>query len=95
MQTIRRIISGWSVSKIIIVIILSFRVGTYKNKNIDHQGKETCMFGLPILNESSAIYALLPFLFDFFELKEKDHIGSKMNSQKRKCLYEKSVLLLS
>ena len=94
MQAIRRIISGWSASKIIIVIILSVRVGTYKNKNIDHQGKETT-FGLPILNESSAIYALLPFLFDFFELKEKDHIGSKMNSQKRKCLYEKSVLLLS
>ena len=32
--------SRWSVGKII--IILSFRVGTSKNENIDHQVKETC-----------------------------------------------------
>ena len=32
--------SGRSVSKII--IILSLRVGISKNKNIDHQVKETC-----------------------------------------------------
>ena len=36
-----RIISGRSVGKIII-IILSFRVGISKNKNIDHRSKETC-----------------------------------------------------
>ena len=32
-----------SVSKIII-IILSLRVGTSTNKNIDHRGKETCAY---------------------------------------------------
>ena len=38
-----RIISGRSVGKIIIIIIiLSFRVGISKNKNIDHRSKETC-----------------------------------------------------
>ena len=38
-QTVEIIISGWSVSKI---IILSFRVDTSKNKNIDHVVNETC-----------------------------------------------------
>ena len=33
--------SGWSVGKTIIIIV-SFMVGTSKNKNIDHQVKETC-----------------------------------------------------
>ena len=33
--------SGWSVCKII-MIILSFQVGTSKNKNIDHRVKKTC-----------------------------------------------------
>ena len=41
MQAVRRIIWVQSVSKIII-IILCFRVGTSKNKNIDHGAKETC-----------------------------------------------------
>ena len=36
-----RIILGWSVG-IIIIIILSFRVGIFKNKYFDHQIKETC-----------------------------------------------------
>ena len=45
-----RIILGWSVSKMII-IILSFRVGTFEIKNIDNWGKATCaMFGLPTQN---------------------------------------------
>ena len=39
-RTARRIISGWSVGKIII-INLSFRVSISKNKHIDQQGKET------------------------------------------------------
>ena len=29
------------------------------------------MFGLPIQNKNSAINASLPFLFNYFELKEK------------------------
>ena len=33
--------SGRSVGKIIIIIILSFRVGTSKNKSIDHRAKES------------------------------------------------------
>ena len=32
---------GWSLGKIIIIIILSFRVGISKNKIIDHRIKET------------------------------------------------------
>ena len=39
-QAVERIISGWSVGKIIIT--LSFGVDTSKNKNIDHGVKETC-----------------------------------------------------
>ena len=35
----------------------------------------------------------LPFLFDFFELKQRAHIRRKQIA-KEKCLYEKSVLLL-
>ena len=45
------------------------------------------MFGLPIQNKNSAINALLLFLFDFFELKERVHTRTKRNSQK-KCLHE-------
>ena len=41
-QAVGRIISGRSVGKIIIIIILSVRVGKSKNKNINHRGKETC-----------------------------------------------------
>ena len=41
-RAVRRIVSGQLVGKIIIIIILSFRVGTSKNINIDHQVKETC-----------------------------------------------------
>ena len=40
LRVVRRIVSYLSVSKII--IFLSFRVGTSRNKNIDHQVKETC-----------------------------------------------------
>ena len=40
MRAVRRIISGCSVDKII--IILSVRVGVYKNTNIGHRGKEAC-----------------------------------------------------
>ena len=39
-RAVERIISGRSVGKII--MILSFRVGTSKNTNIEHRVKETC-----------------------------------------------------
>ena len=56
-----------SVCKIVIIIILSFRVGTSKNENIHYRGKETCaMFGLLIQNKNSALNVFLPFVFDFF-----------------------------
>ena len=41
-RSVGRTFSGRLVGKII-VIILSFRVGTSKNKNIDYQLKETCV----------------------------------------------------
>ena len=41
MQAVERIILGWLVGKIIIIILI-FRVSTSKNKNIDDGVKETC-----------------------------------------------------
>ena len=38
-RAVRKIISGWSVGK---MIILNFRVGTSNNENIGHHVKETC-----------------------------------------------------
>ena len=60
-----------------IIIILSFRVSTSKNKNADHRVKETC-----------AIYVF------YCNIKEKDHIRRNIDNKKKKCLYEKSALLL-
>ena len=37
--------------------------------------------------QNSAISTSLPFLFDFFQLKEKDHIGRKMNVYMRNHFY--------
>ena len=50
------------------------------------------MFGFPIQNKDSEINALTTFLFDIFELKEKDHIRRKIHSEKsvymrNKCYY--------
>ena len=39
-------------------------------------------FGLPIQTKNSARNVSLTFLFDFFELKEKDYIKRKINSKK-------------
>ena len=65
---------GRSVGKMIIIIV-SFRVGIYKIKNIDHRSKEIyVMFGLPIQNRT------LPFLFNLFQLKERACIRGKINS---------------
>ena len=50
-QIVGRIILGRLVSKIM-KIILSFRVGTSKNENIDHRGRETCDY------ESDLIFLL-------------------------------------
>ena len=51
---------------------LRFKFDKYKNDNANHWGKETsAMFSLLIQNKNSAINASLPFLFNYFELKEK------------------------
>ena len=48
-----------------------------------HASKEPgSMFGLPIQYKNSAIIALLLFLFDYFKLKAKYHIRTKINSKK-------------
>ena len=39
------------------------------------------MFGLPIQNKNIAINASLTFSFDFFRLKENDHIRRKLSSK--------------
>ena len=66
---------GRSVGKIIIIIILSFRLGTFKIKNIDLRGKKTyAMFGLPIQNR------IVTFLVKLVELKERACIRRKINS---------------
>ena len=39
------------------------------------------MFGLPIQNKNIAINASLTFSFDFFRLKENDHIRRKWSSK--------------
>ena len=62
-----------------IIIILCFRVGISKNKNIDHRGKKfvlclVCQFKI----KNSAIHASFPF----FKLKEKDYIKRKIHSEK-------------
>ena len=40
-RAVGRIMSGHSVGKIMIIIV-SFKVGTSKSKNVDHRGEETC-----------------------------------------------------
>ena len=51
-------------------------------KKTELSGKETyALFDLPIQNRDSAIKSSLP-LFDFFELKGKDHLRRKINSKK-------------
>ena len=89
-QAVKRIISGWSVGKIIIT--LSFGVDTSKNKNIDHGVKETCaIMSTQVTYETdhitySNIIKCTKFLFFYIfhcNLKEKDHIKRNINSKKR------------
>ena len=77
---VRRIILGWSVAKITIIIFI-LRDGTSINKNIDNQGKETCAY------ESDHIYLIsdlmmssaINFCFLSFYFKEIDPIRRKAN----------------
>ena len=60
--------------------IVSFRVGTSKNKNTAHRERKICApFGLPIQNKNSAIIISLLFLLDLFELIKNIR---KISSQK-------------
>ena len=66
-------ISGWSVAKL--KIIQSFRVGIFKNENIDHWVKETCAItSTQVTYETDLIFLLcdstmssaLGFVFMYF-----------------------------
>ena len=79
-----------------IIIIVSFRVGTSKNKNIGHRIKETCaIMSIQVTYEIDHIFFcrdwmsikftkfLLFFNVFYFNLKEKYHIRKNINSKKR------------
>ena len=50
---------------------------------MDHHKGTYAMFGLPNENKNSTENPSLPFLTDFFKLKEKDHISRKINSKQK------------
>ena len=89
MRAVERIISGRSVGKIMTIIILSFRVGTSKNKNIDNGVKQTCAIILTQvtyeIDHISFLSSALSFCFyvSYRYLKEEDRFKRNMNSQKR------------
>ena len=92
-QAVRRIILGWSVGKIL--IILSFSVSTSKSKNIDHQVKEACAIYVSTSYIWNQPHLFTPWFnnvkctkFLFFSvfycnLKEKYLIRRIMNSKNR------------
>ena len=94
---------GGSIGKILI-IILSFGVGTSKNKNTDHRVKETDDgMSIQVTHETDLIYLLrdstmsnpLNYCFSCYcDLKDNDHVRRIIISKKKKYLYVKSVLLL-
>ena len=93
-RAVGRHISGWSVGKTI-VIILRFRVGTSKNKNIDYRVNAYETEHVSVLRHSTMSSALnFSFLCFYCDLEEKDHIIRNINCKKKKSLYGKSVLLL-
>ena len=87
---------GWLVDKITF-LIPRFRVDTTKNKNTDHEVKETSLLYQHKLQRKSttSLYSKIQLyqahqivvfhVFDFyvFNLKEKDHIKRNINSKKR------------
>ena len=80
---------GWSVGKII-KTILSLRVGTSKNKNIDHQGRKSCDYesDLIFLLRDSPMSSVLDFRFSYTLLQPKRKInGKKKNVYMRKQYY--------
>ena len=72
----RIIISGWLLGKILIMI--SFRVGISKNKNIDHRVKETCA-----IMSTQVAYENFFFYVFYCDLKEKFNIRRNINYKKK------------
>ena len=78
-------------------MILRFRVGTPKNKNVDHQVKETCAqvayetSHISVLRHWTMSCALNFCFFMFFYIslwqKEKYPIGSNINCQIKVCMW--------
>ena len=59
MRAVERIISGRSVNYFRLMIILSFRISTFKNKNADHRVKETCAIrSVQVTYETNHIFLL-------------------------------------
>ena len=81
---------GRSVGKI---IILSFRVGIAKNKNIDHEVKKLVPLCQPSLftpKFNNLKYSKYMFFYVFYcTLKEKGQIARNKNSKKRNIYIEK------
>ena len=90
-RAVGKIMSGWSVGKI---IIISFRVGTFKNKNIDYGVKNTGAIMLAqvtykidhvSLLQDSTISSALNFKFFYAfccNLEEKGQITRNINSKR-------------
>ena len=90
-QAVWRIILGQLIGKIII-IVLSFRVRTSKNKNMDHQGyiwKWPYSLTYWFNNVKCDIF----FSFIFCKLKGKDYIRRKINSKKM-FMCEISIIII-
>ena len=67
LRAVGRIMSGWSLGKIIIII--SFRVGTFKNKNIDYGVKNT----------GAIMLAQVTYKIDHVSLLQDSTISSVLN----------------
>ena len=76
-RAVWRINFGWSVSKIIITII-RFRVVTSENKNIDQQGKETCIMFLCKFKIKTQQWMIRYFCLTFFNSHKKIKIKTSI-----------------
>ena len=87
-QAVERIILGWLVSKIIIIIV-NFRVGTFENeKSIFHQGyiwKRPCLFILWYIGVKYCKF--FAFYLFYFNRKEKGNISRKTDRMKNYHLW--------
>ena len=90
-QAVRRIILGQLIGKIII-IVLSFRVRTSKNKTMDHQGY-IWKWPYSLTYWCNSVKCNIFFSFIFCKLKEKDYIRRKINSKKM-FICEISIIIL-